>query len=337
MNYCGLDMGKRSSHFCIVDEKRVVQREGKVSNKPEALKKVFGKLDAMRIVVEASTKSFWMADQLEALGHELVVVDPGRTKAIGSALIKHDKLDARVLATLCAADVLARVSRPTLEERLARTPVVIRDGLVQGRAKMMNTVRSVLDAEGIEVAASSANGFTGKVRTTLDAAPVQLAASVTPMLEAIDALSQQIAKCDDAIERSVKSDPVALRLMTTPGVGPIGASYFAMAVRDPARFKSGRQVGAYLGLVPSLYESGQTSRRGRITKHGNRKARWALTVASNAILRTRSSSRLRDWGLLLVKRLGRKKAIVAIARKLASVLWSMWKREKAFEPMYGLA
>jgi transposase len=291
----------------------------------------------MRIVIEASTKSFWMADQIEALGHEPIVVDPGRTKAIGSALIKHDKLDARVLATLGAADVLAKVSRPTLEERLARTPVVIRDGLVQCRTKLLNTVRSVLDAEGFDIPSSSVAGFTAKVCSVLDEAPRALCEAVTPMLEAIDALSTQIATCDEAIEQAVRSDPVALRLMTAPGVGPIVASYFTMAVRDPARFKSGRQVGAYLGLVPSLYESGQTSRRGRITKHGSRKARWAMTVASNAILQTRTPSRLRDWGLLLVKRLGRKKAIVAIARKLANVLWSMWKNERAFDPTYGMA
>ncbi|MFH1812075.1 MAG: IS110 family transposase, partial [Pseudomonadota bacterium] len=259
------------------------------------------------------------------------------TKAIGSALIKHDKLDARVLASLNAADVLARVSRPTLKERLARTPVVIRDGLVQCRATLINTVRSVLDAEGIEVASSTADGFTSKVCSVLAEAPKELAEAVTPMLEAIDALSEQIATCDEAIELSVKSDPVALGLMTAPGVGPIVTSYFAMAVRDPSRFKSCRQVSAYLGLVPSLYASGQTSRRGRITKHGSRKARWALTVAANAVLRTRSPSRLRDWGLVLVKRLGRKKAIVAIARKLANVLWAMRKNERVFEPMHGMA
>jgi transposase len=120
--------------------------------------------------------------------------------------------------------------------------------------------------------------------------------------------------------------------MTAPGVGPIVASYFMMAVRDPSRFSTGRQVGAYIGLVPSLYESGQTRRRGRITKHGSRRVRWALTMAANAILRTRAPSRLRDWGLALVPRLGRKKAVVAIARKLASVLWSMWQHETNFVP-----
>ena len=334
MNYCGLDMGKKSSHFCIVDENRSIVREGKVANRPRALQKVLGKMPPMRIVVEASTKSFWMADQLETLGHEAVVVDPGRTKAIGAALIKHDKLDARVLAILNQASLLATVSRPTLDERLARMPVVVRDGLVRARTKMINTLRSILDSEGIEVPSKSGRAFTSAVRLVLEEAPPELAVAVTPMLETVDTLTEQIGSCDRAIEKAAEADPEIQRLMTVPGVGPIVASYYKMAVRDPARFKNGRQVGAYVGLVPSLYASGKIMRRGRITKCGSSRVRWALALAANALLRSRTPSKLRDWGQQLVQRLGRKKAVVALARKLACVLWSMWRKEEDFDPMY---
>jgi len=122
-----------------------------------------------------------------------------------------------------------------------------------------------------------------------------------------------------------------------PGVGPVTAACFLLAVRDPSRFDSGRQVGTYLGLVPSLYQSGQTNRRGRITKHGNRQARWALTMAANSLLRSRSPSALREWGRGLVERVGRKKAVVALARKLSSVLWAMWKNRTVFEPRIAVA
>ena len=337
MNYCGLDMGKKSSHFCIVDANRAIVREGKVTNRPRMLQRVLGKLKPMRIVVEASTKSFWMADYLETLGHEVVVVDPGRTKAIGASLIKHDKLDARVLAILNQASLLATVSRPTLQERLARTPIVVRDGLVQGRTKMINTLRSLLDSEGIEVPASSSKACTGVIRLALELAPPELAVAVAPMLETVDAMTEQITACDKAIEKAVKSDERMQRLMTVPGVGPIVASSYVMAVRDPSRFKNGRQVGAYFGLVPSLYASGKTMRRGRITKCGSARVRWALAIAANALLRSKTPSRLRDWGQQLVQRLGRKKAVVALARKLASVLWSMWRKEQEFVPMYKAA
>lgn len=337
MNYCGLDLGKKSSHFCIVDENRHVVREGKLSNRPSSLEKVFGKLKPMRIVLEASCKSFWMADQLETLGHRPVVVDPGQTKAVGATLIKHDRLDARVLATLNAADLLAVVSRPRQAERLARMPVVVRDGLVQCRAKLVNTVRSLLDSEGFVVKDCAVGAFTGLVCAAFEDYPEDLAAALTPLLESIDALSLQISYCEEAIAEALRSDATAQLLMTTPGVKSVVVSHYIMAVRDPARFKSGRQVGAYLGLVPSLYESGTIRRRGRITKRGHAKARWALTMAANAVLRTKQPSHLRDWGLALAERVGRQKAVVALARKLASVLWSMWKHRRPYEPMYSRA
>ena len=143
MPYCGLDLGKKSSRFCVMDAKRAVVREGFVRNRVAELQKVFAQFPCMRIAIEASTKAFWIADRLRDLGHEPVVVDPGRTKAIGAALIKHDKLDARILATLCAADVLAKVDQPSEEQRVARMPVVVRDGLVRCRVRLATMVRSI--------------------------------------------------------------------------------------------------------------------------------------------------------------------------------------------------
>ncbi len=148
--------------------------------------------------------------------------------------------------------------------------------------------------------------------------------------------SKQIAVCDEAIKENIENDPAAKLLMTAPGVGPIIASCFIMAIRDPNRFDSGRSVGAYLGLVPSLYQSGQTCRRGRITKQGNRQARWALTMAASVLISiVTKESPLRSWGIELAKKIGRKKAIVAVARKLAGLLWSMWKNNCEYKVNYA--
>ena len=117
-------MGKKSSQYCVFDEDRKKVEGGKVRNRIGDLTKCFGQLPSMRIVIEASTKSFWMADRLEEMGHEIIVVDPGRTKAIGAARIKHDKLDARVLAELCAANILARLDRPNAKQRMDRMLMV---------------------------------------------------------------------------------------------------------------------------------------------------------------------------------------------------------------------
>jgi transposase len=331
MRYCGLDLGKKSSHFCIVDKNRKVKKQGQVRNRLADITRCFGQLPPMRIALEASTKSFWLADELEEMGHEVIVVDPGQTKAIGAAGIKHDKLDAKVLADLCAANLLARVDRPTKKQRLDRMIVVTRDGLVKSRSRLVNMVRSLLDSEGIELKRCATEAFVDAVSDLWFDLPESMCNAIEPVLTTIHMLCEQIDECDARLKVTMSKDHDVKLLMTTPGVGVIVASCFMMAIRDPGRFKTGRQVGAYLGLVPSLYQSGKSFRRGRITKHGNRQARWALCVAANSLLRTRKSTALSEWGRGLVERLGRKKAIVAIARKLASVMWAMLKNNAPFE------
>ena len=331
MEYCGLDMGKKSSHFCIVDSSRKILREGVVKNRQTELIRVFGKLPLMRICIEASTKSFWMADRLNELGHEAVVCDPGKTKAIGSGLVKNDKLDARVLATLCQADIMARVNHPDAKTRHSRMTVVARDGLVRSRTRLMTVVRSLLDSEGYELRHATANGFPKAVKENMDSLPATIKLALTPLLQAIEALSAQVAECDKVIAETMKTDSVAQVLNTAPGVGAIVASSYMYAIRDPGRFNSGRAVGAYLGMTTSIYESGTIHRKGGITKHGNRQARWALTMAANAILRkSKHHSALREWGLKIARKRGRKKAVVAVARKLAGILWAMWRDMKPF-------
>jgi transposase len=199
-------------------------------------------------------------------------------------------------------------------------------------------VRSMLDSEGIELKRCALNVFVDRVSDLWDELPEEMAQAIKPALTAIHMLTDQIADCDSRIAESITRDPDAQLLMTAPGVGPIVAACFLMAVRDPSRFHSGRDVGSYLGLVPSLYQSGETHRRGRITKHGNRQARWALSMAANVLLSVvKKPSALRQWGLEVAVRRGRKTAVVAVARKLAAVLWSMWKNRKPFEPRLAAA
>lgn len=331
--YCGLDLGKKSSRFCVMNEDREIINEGNVRNRSDKLNEVFGELPPMTIAVEASGKSFWIADRLREMGHSPIVVDPGRTKAIGATLIKNDKIDARILANLCAAKLLAAIDQPTEEQRIARMPVVVRDALVRSRVRMVNMVRSLLDSEGIDVRPCNPKVFTEQVRDCLDGAPEGIATAIQPALESIDELTCRIAESDKALKEAVNEDPDAKLLMTIPGVGPVAAACFLMAIRNVERFASGRQVAAYLGLVPSLYASGKTLRRGRITKRGNSQGRWVLTQSAQVLLHiVKKRSRLKDWGTELAARAGRKKAITAIARKLATVMWSMLKHRRSFEP-----
>jgi transposase len=196
---------------------------------------------------------------------------------------------------------------------------------VKSRSRLVMSVRSLLDSEGMDVKSCTTEAFVDVVSNIAEELPEEIWNAIEPTLTSIHMVSEQITDCDKRIKEVMNKDADVKRLKTVPGVGTIVAACFLTTIRDTARFESGRQVGAYLGLVPSLYQSGKTCRRGRITKHGNKQARWLLCIAANALLRTKSKSSLKEWGGELVDRIGRKKAIVAIARKLASVMWAILK------------
>jgi len=331
MHYCGLDLGRRSSRYCELDEARAVVREGNVRNTFAQLQRIFGDGAPMRMVLEATTSSFWMADLLAELGHDVRVVDPNRTKAIGAALIKHDKLDARILAQLAAADLLAEVRVPTQQQRLQRLPITTRDVLVRSRTRIVNCLRGMFASQGIILPEAKAQRLVVLVGERQGQLPSDLYEAAAPLLDALVGLQACIDASTETLRERAANDELLQRLQTVPGVGAITASIFVSAIGDPHRFNSGRAVGAYLGLVPRLYQSGKTMRRGRITKHGNRNARWALTVAANSLLLTKSDSALQRWARDLAQRVGRKKAICAIARKLAALLWALWTNDTSFQ------
>ena len=332
MHYCGLDLGRSSSRYCVVDNERTILREGDVATREPSLRKVFDKKRKLSVVIEASNGAFWVASLLSDLGHTVHVVDPNRTKAIGASLIKSDKLDARWLAYLCAAGLLATVRVPPQAERIAKMPATSRDALVRCRVRLLNAVRGMAASEGIHLPKCAPNKLVELVDSQQDHFPGGIYDALLPLLQGIESLTCSIEEGSLQLVARAKADPVLVRLQTAPGMGPITASIFAAAVADPHRFSSGRDVGAYLGLVPRLYQSGTTMRRGSITKRGNRQARWALTMAANAVLQTKRSTPLVDWAHGLQHRIGRKKACVAVARKLASVLWAMWVKQRDYDP-----
>lgn len=336
MKYCGFDLGKKSSVYCIVDGRRKRVKEGKVGMSEHALSKAFRLLPRMTIVLEASTKSFWVADVLSGLGHEVHVLDPRRTKAIACSKIKHDRLDARILADLASAGLLAPVHRPTQAQRLRRMKSSSREGLVRSRTRLINLVRSHLDSEGIVLRSKTLKGIRKELAESVEPLDARIESAIMPVLESIDRLSEAIDHLELDIKKEAMEDETTQRLMTVPGVGPIVATTFIHSVRDPHRFRSGRAVSAYLGLVPSLYQSGKTSRQGRITRQGSRQGRWALCMAATQmLLLCRADSSIKRWAARIAERHGKRKAIVALARKLACVLWAMWKKGTSFEP--GLA
>ena len=196
---------------------------------------------------------------------------------------------------------------------------------------MMNSVQSIFDGEGVELPATWRGNLGDVVRSVVPQMPPAMVPIVQRLLRGIDELSKLIGECDKEIEVVAETDPDIKLLDSVPGVGPLTAAALVHVIRDPGRFKSSQLVGAYLGLVPSLYASGQTYVKGGITKHGNTNLRWLLHISATALLRTKSDTALKRWGTALAARIGRKKAKSAIARRLATVLWAMWRRRTPFE------
>lgn len=332
MEYCGLDLGRKSSRYCVVDDHKDIVRQGNVRQTQDHLRSVFSSGSPMRVIVEATTQAFWTADLLRELGHDVRVVDPNRTKAIGAALIKHDKLDARILALLGCADLLAEVCVPTRQARIERVPTVSRDAIVRSRTRLVNALRGTFASEGIILPTASPVRLVALFEQASTELPEDLCEATAPLWQSLAALNVCLHTSDRVVQDKAKRDPLLRKLQTVPGVGPITVTIFAATIIDPHRFASGRAVGAYLGLVPRLYQSGSTRRRGGITKHGNRQARWALTMAASALLNSKGDSALQQWARQLAVRIGRKKACCAIARRLAALLWAMWKNETEFDP-----
>jgi len=326
MEKIGIDVHKVASQVCIqLEDGTVLDR--RIATTQPAFAKLLGGRPRARIVLEASTESEWVARSLEALGHEVIVADPNFAPmyATRSRKIKTDRRDARALAEACALGAYRAAHRSSAGARERRAQVAVRDALVTSRTKYISLTRTLVRQEGYRVASGSTATFATRVQAQVLPAPLQ--ARVAPLLTAIAALSAQIAALDQALAQLVRADPVAPRLCTAPGVGPVTSLTYVAVVDQVARFGSAKDVPAYLGLVPREWSSGEQRQRGRITKAGHRRLRALLVEAAWCLLRTErpETAALRAWALRIAARRGKRIAAVALARKLAGILYAMWR------------
>jgi transposase len=328
MRHCGMDVHLRSITVETLDPETGEVCRRVLRTEKEALRRWLSAEVPMRVVLEAGTSSHWVAETVEELGHEVVVVDPRRTSAVAVAggSKKTDALDASTLAWLSSKGALVPSYRSSPAMREWRRLLTTRQRMVRSRGDLTRTVRSALAAQGIVLPVRRAGTFVDRVRQFPEGLPL------AGLLELIEAFDQQLAAANSAVLVRAHSDPVVRRLMTVDGVGPLVGSAFRVVVEDPHRFRSGRQVAAYVGLTPAVHNSGNRERLGRISKRGDKLLRTLLVEAALVILnRTRKRSRLQEWGRELRARVGQRKAAVAVARKLCAVMWAMWKRETDFE------
>jgi transposase len=333
MDHIGIDVHKMESQICILgagDE--LIER--RVRTTPERFADVLGDRPRARILLEASTESEWVARCLEQLGHEVLVADPNFAPmyATRSRRMKTDRRDARALAEACRLGAYRPAHRLSDVQRHVRGRLTVRDALVRTRTGYISVIRALLRQHGWRVPTGSAEGFLRRVLALR--LPGRLLSELAPLLAVMRQVNQQLAYSDERIAAVARTDERVARLQSVPSVGPVTAAAFVAALDDAGRFAHAHQVEAYLGLVPREWSSGEGQRRGRITKAGHRRVRWLLVQAAVSIRRVRhpSTTALREWTERLAARRGRFIAVVALARRLAGILYALLRDGTRYEP-----
>lgn len=328
--YVGLDVSLDETAICVVDEVGKVLAERKVPLTPEAIAGfIIGRTsEVVRIGLETGSLSVWLHGELRARGLPVICIDARHAKAALSMRInKTDRNDAAGIAQIMRTGWYREAHVKSGPSHLARALLASRALLVGMRGDIANQIRGLLKTFGV-IVGKPVGGFrkkAGEVTATDLAESPELARLVETLLAARDEVSRQIAALDREVLRTVRANDACKRLMTAPGVGGVIALSVWAAIDHPARFRKSSSVGAYFGLTPRRYASGEIDRSGRVSKCGDKDVRTHLYEAANVILtRIRRLSTLQAWGLELARRSGFKKAKVAVARKLAVILHRMW-------------
>jgi transposase len=332
MQYGAIDLHRRSSVICLARGDGSYE-EQTVATSRCGLTAFFAGRPRLRLLIESSTESEWVARLLEELGHEVIVGAPGYELmyATRSRRIKTDKRDARALCDACGGGQYRKAHRCTEPWRSVRKELSVRDALVRSRTRMINVVRSLCRQEGCVIGSGHADTFA--VRAAQAQLPGTLKETVGPLLRCIRLLSGRIDRCDAKLKALAGGHERVRRLMTLPCIGEVTALAFAAVVEPASRFTCAEQVASYLGLVPSEDTSSDKRRLGRITKCGDRRVRWLLVEASHRVMRSKGpqAADLRRWSGRVLKRRGRGPTVVGLARKLAGRMWLIDKQERDYE------
>jgi transposase len=335
MDHVAIDLGSRKSQICVraVDGQIVDERRWETWD----LKRYLAERPTSRVVLETCAEAFRVADAARDLGHEVRVVPATlvRTLGVGARRTKTDQRDARALSEASCRVDLPSVHIPRAESRERKTVCGMRDALVGARTKMINTVRGWLRGQGRRLGKGSRATFTVRVRAACGA---ELPDYVERQLRVVEMLTTEINAADAAVEERVAADETCRRLITVPGVGPLTAIRYVAALDDVSRFETAHQVESYLGLVPGESSSADRQQRLSITKAGPTALRWVLVQAAWA-LRTRcrkpEAIPLQLWAHRVEQRRGKRIATIALARKLAGVLYAIWRDGTVYDGSRG--
>ncbi len=335
----GIDLGDRFSHCCVLGADGTVLTEGRVVTTPDGMARHFQQLPPTRIAFEVGSHSRWMSELLANWGHEVILANPRNLRMISDSIRKSDRVDAHTLARLARIDpqLLSPIVHSNPQTYSHMTLLKSRDLLVRTRTRLTNAIRGVMKAVGLRL--RSAGGTTFPSRTAL-LVPEELKQSLLPLLETISHLNKQIYQFDKAIDRVARERyPETARLRQISAVGPVTSLQYVLTIGNPNRFAHSRDVGAYLGLTPRRRQSGDVDQQLRISKAGNRRLRSLLVQCAQYLLgRFGPDTDLKRWGARMSERGGKnakKRAIVAVARKLAVLLHRLWVTGDTYRPLHN--
>jgi len=324
--FAGLDVSVKDTSVCIVDGTGKVVREVKVASEPDALLQVLRNraYRFKRIGLEAGPLSQWLFSALGEANLPVICVETRHMRAVLQAQInKTDRNDARGIAQMMRVGLYRPVHVKTLRSQKLRMLLTHRKLLQSKAIAVENDLRGTLRNFGLKVGMAGATKFEGRIKELIENLP-DLAVLVEPLLIVRRVLREQIGVLHRRLLAVVRNDEVCRRLMTTPGVGPVVALTYRATVDVPARFRKSKSVGAVFGLTSAKYQSGEIDRSGRISRCGDEMMRVMLYEAAQSMLRSKKWSWLKAWAMQIARRRGMKKAIVALARRLAVILHRIW-------------
>lgn len=333
----GVDLGDRSFHYCVLDEDGAIVRSNGAPTTKKGINAIFAALPRCRVALEAGTHSPWVSRQLKALGHEVIVANPRRVRLIAESRNKCDRVDAETLARLARLDpkLLFGIRHRSETAQGDLITIRARAALVESRTRLINAARGLSKSFGERLKKCDARYVNEELAANL---PAELKAALDPLLKQIGELSARIEEYDDAIQRMARERyPETKALMAVSGVGALIALTFILTLEDRERFQRSRDVGAYLGMKPARRQSSRSDPELGITKEGDVYLRKLLVQGAHVILGRRApDSDLRRFGQRLAARGGKgakKKARVAVARKLAVLLHHLWVTGEVYEPL----
>jgi transposase len=332
VEHSAIDLHKKDSQIRIVTGAgEVIDR--RVPTRREAFTRLFADRPPTHILIEASTESEWVARHLEGLGHEVVVADPNYAAMYGtrSRRIKTDHRDVAALTDACLRRTYRSIHRRSAPRRAVQADLVVRDALVQTRTRMVSLTRALTRAEGLRVRSGAPTTFLSRLRA-VDAS-AELERTLAPLRAMLELLDEELERMDGQLADRAEEDGEIARLMTVPGIGPITATAFVTAIDDVGRFHNASQLTSYLGLVPREYSSGERARRGRILRSAQPRVQRLLVQAAWSLWRSKraNGAALRAWADSIARRRGKRVAVIALARRLARILFALWRDQRGYD------